>query len=255
MARKALKAEYRELDIDQLKVNDYNANEMSPKAYRKLVDEIKDSGFLSGVLAYPEDDGYVVIDGEHRLLAGREAGRKRIPAFVLNRKPTRSEAIKLTIKMNALRGEWDRGRLRENLDELIGLDEEGTDDLREDLAGLEAGLDKALKAMDSAGLDESTQADMEAIEREIKLSERVKELIKKALIEGRGSIVKNYMIILDPKTGREMYFAFENQGEPVRKALERERERNGGAADGFGLERICEGYLGHAQTEGENDVK
>ena len=56
MGKKPLKAQSEELAISSIQVNDYNPNEMSPKAYRKLVEEIQANGFLSGVLVYREGD-------------------------------------------------------------------------------------------------------------------------------------------------------------------------------------------------------
>lgn len=243
MGKKPLKAQFEELEISAIQVNDYNPNEMSPKAYRKLVEEIQANGFLSGVLVYREGDHFVVVDGEHRLLAGREAGLKKIPAFVLNRKPSRAEAIRITLKMNALRGEWDRGKLRENLSEVIELNEIGPDDIKEDLAGLDLGLDRVIKEIGSQGLDEKAREDIEAVERELKLSEKVKELIRKALIEGNGSIVKNYLNVIDKDTGREMFFLFEQEADPVRQAILVETGEKETGFDGHVLSQICRKYL------------
>ena len=251
MASKNLKATFRELDIPTVEVNDYNANELSPRAYRKLVEEIEENGFLSGILVYGEGDRFIVVDGEHRFLAGREAGLKKVPAFVLSRKPTRAEAMKLTLKMNSIRGKWEREKLKENMAEL--LDVEDVEALTVDLAGLDDSLDRVLKEADKAGLDEKTQEDMKTIERELKLSERVKALIRRALIEGQGSIVKNYLAVIDRNTGKEMFFLFETEAEPVRRAIEAEA---GSGAEGFDshvLSRICERSLS-AGVKGEREA-
>ena len=241
MGKKPLKAQSEELAISSIQVNDYNPNEMSPKAYRKLVEEIQANGFLSGVLVYREGDHFVIVDGEHRLLAGREAGLKKIPAFVLSRKPTRAEAMKLTLRMNSIKGKWDKAKLQENMNELLSMEDMKA--LTEDLAGLDEGLDKVLREADKAGLDEKTKEDMKGIESELKLSEKVKELIRKALIEGNGSIVKNYLNVIDKDTGREMFFLFEKEADPVRQAILVETGEKATGFDGHVLSQICTKYL------------
>lgn len=265
--------EFRELPIGTIRVNDWNANRMKPRAYRKLVEEIRERGFLTGILVYreggeagdgrtgdgrvgdggtdaPEGQGsaapagrYVVVDGEHRFLAGKEAGMGTIPAFVLPRKPTRGEAIRLTLMMNSLRGTWDRDVLAENIREL--LDAEGEERLRADLAELDADLDRALHdTKPTPGLTEEAKADLDKIGQELRLMEKVREMLKRALIEGKGSVQRGYMVVLDRETGREMAFLLDREGEVVREAVEHALSAQGGGNEaGTALATIAGRYL------------
>lgn len=228
------------IPVDAIDCNDYNANQMTPQQYKQLVAEIREHGMLSAILVYRDGERFIVVDGEHRFLAAKEAGLEEIPAFVLSRKPTRAEAITLTLQMNALQGEWDKAKLQDNLLELKALDEEAL----KMLASVDAEVQKQLRALERVQTDAAKRAAEEA-EREQRLRAKVEQLIKQALIEGNGSIAKGYLKILDRDTGKEMFFLFEKQSEIVRAAIEHVLRTTGemSNADGNALELICADYL------------
>lgn len=237
----ALRAQYRLVPTELIDCNDYNANEMRPEQYRKLVQDIKKYGMLSGVLLFEKDDGrYEVVDGEHRFLAAREAGISEIPAFVLNRRPTRAEAMQLTIKLNSLRGHWNAEKLRDNVLELMALDEEGL----KELTSIDRDIKKQYELITKAQTEAAKRAVGEA-EREKQLMAKVEKLIKDALIEGNGSIQKGYLKILDRDTGKEMFFLFEGQSEVVRRAIDYVLKTTGPMANAEGncLELIAADFL------------
>lgn len=236
-----LRAEYRVVPMELIDCNDYNANEMRPEQYRRLVQEIKEHGMLSGVLLFEKASGrYEIVDGEHRFLAAREAGIKEIPAFVLSRRPTRAEQMQLTIKLNSLRGHWNKEKLRDNVLELMALDEEGLKGLTQ----IDADIRKQYEALTKVQTEEAKQAVGEA-EREKRLMAKVEKLIKDALIEGNGAIAKGYLKILDRDTGNEMFFLFEEQSEVVRRAIDYVLETTGPMANAEGncLELIAADFL------------
>lgn len=235
------------IPVGLIDCNDYNANEMRPEQYRQLVKDIKDHGMLSAVLVYENGGRYVVVDGEHRFLAAKEAGVEEIPVFLLSRRPTRAEAMALTLKMNALQGEWNREKLRDNVRELKALDEEALSVL----AAIDAEVQKQVKALERIQTDEARKAAEDA-EREQRLMAKVEALIKQALIEGNGSIQKGYMKILDRDTGKEMFFLFESQSDVVRAAVEHVIRTTGSMsnADGNALELICADYLAGVGYDG-----
>jgi ParB family transcriptional regulator, chromosome partitioning protein len=51
---------------------------------KRLVDSVERVGFLAPLVVVERDDGggYLVIDGQHRLLAARELGLRRLPAVI-----------------------------------------------------------------------------------------------------------------------------------------------------------------------------
>lgn len=235
-----LRAYYRVVPTELIDCNDYNANEMRPEQYRRLVQDIKEHGMLSGILIFEKGDRYEVVDGEHRFLAAREAGMTEIPAFVLSRKPTRAEQMQLTVKLNSLRGKWNREKLRENVLELMALDEDGL----KSLAQIDADIKKQYEALTKVQLEEAKQAAGDA-EREKRLMAKVEKLIKDALIEGNGSIAQGYLKILDRDTGKEMFFLFEEQSEVVRRAIDYVLKTTGPMANAEGncLELIAADFL------------
>jgi ParB family chromosome partitioning protein len=52
---------------------------------KRLVDSVERVGFLAPVVVVPDGDGdgYLVIDGQHRLLAAKELGLRRVPAVIV----------------------------------------------------------------------------------------------------------------------------------------------------------------------------
>lgn len=58
---------------------------------KRLVDSVERVGFLAPLVVVERDggDGYLVIDGQHRLLAARELGLRRLPAVIAPRSVAR----------------------------------------------------------------------------------------------------------------------------------------------------------------------
>ena len=58
---------------------------------KRLVDSVGRVGFLAPVVVVERDDGdgYLVIDGQHRLLAAKELGLRRVPAVIAPRSAAR----------------------------------------------------------------------------------------------------------------------------------------------------------------------
>ena len=58
---------------------------------KRLVDSVGRVGFLAPVVVVEQEggDGYLVIDGQHRLLAARELGLRRVPAVIAPRSVAR----------------------------------------------------------------------------------------------------------------------------------------------------------------------
>jgi ParB family chromosome partitioning protein len=58
---------------------------------KRVIDSVERVGFLAPVVAVEREsgDGYVVIDGQHRLLAAKELGLRRLPAVIVPRRLAR----------------------------------------------------------------------------------------------------------------------------------------------------------------------
>ncbi|MBI4227722.1 MAG: ParB N-terminal domain-containing protein [Candidatus Omnitrophica bacterium] len=93
------------IPVDRIRPNAFNPNAMPPAVYQQLVDNIKGRGFRSAVYILPADaEGvHVIVDGEHRWKAAKEAGLAEIPCVVLP--ATEDEAKMDCVTMNQLRGD------------------------------------------------------------------------------------------------------------------------------------------------------
>jgi len=101
------KPELKYLPIDLLVPNDWNPNQESEATFLRLVEEIKDVGFIDPCEVVPLDDGrYVIIGGEHRWRAAKEVGLEEIPCVILVGKKWTDEDLQrlVTVRLNVLRG-------------------------------------------------------------------------------------------------------------------------------------------------------
>lgn len=99
------------IPADTLRANDYNPNSVAPPEMRLLQLSIMQDGYTQPIVAWPDGDGFEVVDGFHRHRIGREVGvvRKRVmgrlPIAVINAERTAKEdRIAATIRHNRARG-------------------------------------------------------------------------------------------------------------------------------------------------------
>ena len=82
-----------------LRPNDYNPNVMTDDEFGELVAEVRHLGRLpKPVVARPNGDGYVIVDGEHGWRAAREVGLTEVPCEVIAADDF--EAMRQTYKRN-----------------------------------------------------------------------------------------------------------------------------------------------------------
>lgn len=201
--------------VDLIDYNQWNANKMPAARYRRLVEQIKKKGMLSAVLLREQGSRFLCIDGEHRVMAAKDASLTEIPAVVIQQDLPKHQMIELTLLMNSLKGDWDLDRLKENVAEIMQARD------REALVAEIGGLDKRIDAAVKSVAGETAQAEQEKKElaQEMRLQEKVNKLLRAALIEGNGSIQRGYFIILDRETGKEMVILFPKQVQTVRDWL------------------------------------
>ena len=72
------------IELEKIKRNPYQPRGDVEKELEPLVESIKKQGVLEPILVRKEEDGYLLIAGERRLLAAKKAGLKKIPSMVLN---------------------------------------------------------------------------------------------------------------------------------------------------------------------------
>lgn len=94
-----------QVKVDEIRPNDWNPNVVPDHVQAALEKNIERAGFNQPVLLRETDDGYEIVDGEHRWRAARARGDKTVPAIVRDFSVT--EAKLQTIAMNKLRGEME----------------------------------------------------------------------------------------------------------------------------------------------------
>lgn len=107
-----------EVNIDDPQPNDYNPNLMDKSTFKFLVKEIRKRGMVQPILVNKD---YVIIDGEHRWRAAKEAGLKTIHVVLIDMELT--EAQVQTINMNLIKGEFDPGKFADLLTSLLSAHE------------------------------------------------------------------------------------------------------------------------------------
>ncbi len=106
------------LDESSLVENRWNPNRVPDRIFHKLRANIRREGFIDPILVRKMENGrYEILDGAHRVRAGRDDGMKRFPAIVLE-DVSDVAARYLTLNMNDIRGTDDPSLLASLLQEL-----------------------------------------------------------------------------------------------------------------------------------------
>ena len=130
MQKRVKKSEFKilgrdsEVAIDSVAPNDWNPNVMTPFTRDSLKQDLV-NGWIGSekILVWGTDEKGVqkniIIDGEHRWRIAKEIGFEIVPTTTLDG-ITRAEAIKLTIKIDQKRGNFEEVELGSLLKEIRG---------------------------------------------------------------------------------------------------------------------------------------
>jgi hypothetical protein len=140
------------IDPHDLKLLPVNARYMKHETYEQLVKNIKRDGKLTSVpFACREPDGtYLVLSGNHRVKAARDAGLQEIDVMVTDEDLDHEQRVALQLSHNALTGEDDPSILKD-LFESLSVE-------WKDYAGLD---DKTLKLLDEVSIDSLSEANLD----------------------------------------------------------------------------------------------
>ena len=108
------------LDTAKIKPNNYNPNFMPPVLFSSLTDGIKNNKFFGAIIV---NKSGIIIDGEHRYLALKKLGAKKIPCIIED--VSDDQAKILTIRINRERGfltPLETGNVLKSLEKSIPLD-------------------------------------------------------------------------------------------------------------------------------------
>lgn len=96
-----------DIAVTSIDPNPNNPNEMSDEAFNRLVEEIREVGFLSPIIVVEKEDGrFKLLNGEHRWRAAMAANYEHIPSVVLSDdKFSDPDVFELVnIRLNEIRG-------------------------------------------------------------------------------------------------------------------------------------------------------
>ena len=125
--------------LGQLKLLEKNARFMPHEMFQKLVNNIKRDGGLTSVpFCWKRgDDDFLVLSGNHRVMAAKEAGLEEVLVMYTDRDLSRQEQIAIQLSHNSLEGQDDLNILKslwEEIDDIAmkyysGLDDKVLDEM------------------------------------------------------------------------------------------------------------------------------
>lgn len=173
-----------DLAINSIQPNDYNPNSMGDNEFQALIEDIKSGNFDQPILVRtnPENGAdFVIVDGEHRWKAAKEAGWAKIPSIII--KKNVPEAMIKTITMNHWRGDMDAFKLAQLIIELQKT--YSLEELEAQLAvpstELQGLIDLESMEMPNMGEPQEEREKPEKINFKIKITEKELQLIDKAV--------------------------------------------------------------------------
>jgi len=114
-----------EINPKELKLLELNARYMRHEEFTRLVDNIKRDGRLTSVpFAWldPEDNKYLVLSGNHRVMASIDAGLEKINVMVTHDELTKQQRIAIQLSHNAITGQDDPAVLKELYEQITDVD-------------------------------------------------------------------------------------------------------------------------------------
>ena len=137
------------VDPKSLRLLDKNARYMSHEMYQSLVSNIKRDGALTSLpLCYKSKGEMLVLSGNHRVMAARDAKLEHILVLVIEKELSRQELVAIQLSHNAIEGKDDPVILKELWDEIQEID-------LKLYAGLDSELLKELEKMEFVTISES----------------------------------------------------------------------------------------------------
>lgn len=121
------------VNVEDIELLTKNARHMNKKQFQNLVDNVKrDGGLSSAPFCHLQEDGkFLVLSGNHRVMAAKEAGLQEVMVMYTDKPLTEQQKIAIQLSHNAIVGEDDMAILKELWEEIDDLTEKyyaGLDD-------------------------------------------------------------------------------------------------------------------------------
>lgn len=134
-----------ELNVDEMYFAEWNYKNDDEVALQKLKANIKRNGMIENLIVRETDNGFEVVNGNHRLQAIRELGIEKVHVFNLGKIST-SDAKRIAIETNETKFHNDNVRLAEILKDIS--EDYDLSELAETMPYTEEELDSFTKILD-----------------------------------------------------------------------------------------------------------
>lgn len=196
---------------------------MEDGAFRRLVKEIEDVGFIEFPQVVPMVDGtYRIIGGEHRIEAARELEYETVPCIVLGEEKWTEEELQqlVTVRLNVLKGKTDPGRMAQLYDAYAR--KYGKECLQElfaytDQSGWQKMLDEIGRAVKSVVKDPEKQKEYEAKAKEAKTARDLEGILNELFASYGDTVDQNFMVFVHGRK-EHIYIAMDK---PTQKAMKK----------------------------------
>ncbi len=96
----------RQINVDDIVPNDRNPRLVFPQdELDRLADSISDQGVLVPIVVYPQNEKFVIVDGERRFRCARDLGLTTVPANITTEK-SQPELLQQMFNIHLIREPW-----------------------------------------------------------------------------------------------------------------------------------------------------
>ena len=190
--------EFIELPIDLIVPNTYNPNEMTDEEFKKLSDNVDEFEFLMPILVVPVKNGmYEIVDGEHRFEAQRLRDITTIPCIICARdKVDELRQRVLTIRMNVIKGSFNKEKFRAVVESLLESEEYTVDTLGEELGfAYESEFEKLWQHARSNLDDPDMRKEFDSAREQTKTVDQLADLLNRLFTKYGSTLDCNFMFL------------------------------------------------------------
>jgi uncharacterized ParB-like nuclease family protein len=256
------------IPIDLIKKNAWNPNAMSGTAFKRLVKEIEEVGFLDPIQVVPLDDGtYRIIGGEHRVEAAKELNYKEVPAVILAEARWKDEDLQkfVTVRLNVLHGKLDPGKMAALYDEMA--QKYGEDALKELFAYTDQGafnqmLKDIKRGLKKAGISPDLAEQFATAAKEKRSLEEIAMILNELFANYGDTVQQSFMVFTFGKK-EHIYYAMDSDTQKAMKKITGHARKTGADMNdvlGKAIQQLAAGLKTDeatkvAKTSREDDVE
>ena len=178
------------IDIDKIKVNNFNPNKMEDEKFNLLVDNIKEVGMNDPLQVIKTKKEYLIVDGEHRFQVCKLIGIDKVPCVVVELE--KEDDIKFqNLRTTLIRGKLDPvkfAKLYEDLSKKYG------EEITKEMMGFisDAEFERIYQAVKQE-LPDELKGKLEDAKEEIKSIDGLAQILNGLFSKYGGTLKYNYM--------------------------------------------------------------